>query len=517
MHTDPAQPDPGADFDAAQAHFLALINAELLRRESLAASTDPVATHGGAGEVSSAPPAALLDLTAALAALDLGILYPPPPVVDPITDPAADPALDRYPPAAPPPAPAPSVLQRLARHPRLAPLVRRLSGPRVLAALDHARRLPGGVNLRNLSFLFAHALLIRIPLVNRLYLGLRVLRQLPARVAALEPWLNEVTTIQRNLSQLVETQTNNALYGLALSTRRNDDHLLARLNALEHRLRVHTAAAAIPTPTQAVLSAPSPAPQLPAELYYQFEQRFRGDPALIEARLCANLGRFTLMRDAQHHPVVDLGCGRGEWLALLGRHGILARGVDSNAEMVAHCQAQGLTVEHADALAWLAAQPDRSLAGLTGFHIIEHLPFAVMLQLLADARRVVQPGGVVLFETPNPENFVVGTCNFYLDPTHLRPLPPALMAFLFEYYGFEHVSIERRHPADAAALEAATLPPPLGYHLHGALDYAVIGYAPAALPSAAATDPVTDSAPTDSASSNSAPTAIPSAAEAPCI
>jgi SAM-dependent methyltransferase len=144
--------------------------------------------------------------------------------------------------------------------------------------------------------------------------------------------------------------------------------------------------------------------------------------------------------------VADLGCGRGEWLELLGEWGVEATGVDLNAPNVAGMRARGLNVHHADALGWLRAQPEASFAAVTSFHVIEHLPFGVLLRLVQEARRVLMPGGRLIMETPNPENVIVATQTFWLDPTHVRPLPPALLEVVVIDAGLEIEALLRLNP-----------------------------------------------------------------------
>ena len=148
----------------------------------------------------------------------------------------------------------------------------------------------------------------------------------------------------------------------------------------------------------------------------------------------------------QSGPVGDLGCGRGEWLELLGEWGVPNQGVDLNAVNVEQMRARGLAVEEGDAVKWLQAAPEASFAAVTAFHLIEHLPFGVLLRLIQEARRVLQPGGRLIMETPNPENLAVATQTFWLDPTHLRPLPPALLELVVRHAGLEHEATLRLHP-----------------------------------------------------------------------
>jgi SAM-dependent methyltransferase len=195
--------------------------------------------------------------------------------------------------------------------------------------------------------------------------------------------------------------------------------------------------------TQATSAVAPVSPRFEA-LYFTFEQRFRGTREEIRERLRYYL---PLLRGSvvgkEGSPVLDIGCGRGEWLELLRDEKITARGIDINEAMIKECSKHDLDASVGDAIAQLKRLPDNSLGALTGFHIIEHVPLETLLELIEQAHRVVEPGGLVIFETPNPENIVVGACNFYVDPTHQRPLPPVMTQFLVESGGFDSVEIHR--------------------------------------------------------------------------
>ena len=171
--------------------------------------------------------------------------------------------------------------------------------------------------------------------------------------------------------------------------------------------------------------------------YRAFEDRFRGSRSLILARLGVYQPFLRPMADAFQTPkALDLGCGRGEWLEVLVNAGFDAAGVDLDEGMLAACQERGLKGQLGDALATLKALPSESLALVSAFHLVEHVPFEVVQGLVQEALRVLMPGGLLVLETPNSENLTVGTSGFYLDPSHMRPLPAALLAFVAEHTGF---------------------------------------------------------------------------------
>jgi SAM-dependent methyltransferase len=174
------------------------------------------------------------------------------------------------------------------------------------------------------------------------------------------------------------------------------------------------------------------------DFYRQFEDRFRSSRTEIKDRLRAYQPFLDTLKASQTSPcALDVGCGRGEWLELLTQSGFDAFGVDLDAGMLEACQALGLNAKLADGLETIKNLPDESLCLVSGFHVAEHIAFDDLLALIQQAYRVLVPGGLLVLETPNPENLSVGTSSFYLDPTHTKPIPHALLAFATQYGGFE--------------------------------------------------------------------------------
>ena len=214
--------------------------------------------------------------------------------------------------------------------------------------------------------------------------------------------------------------------------------------------------------------------RLSDSFYAAFEEHFRGSREEIMKRLEVYL---PILREANvKSGVLDIGCGRGEWLELLQQEGIEARGLDTNLVQVEACTKRGLAVAHADALTHLRTVPDNHLSAVTGFHVIEHLEFAELVALMDEILRVLRPGGLLLFETPNPENVSVTGHNFYVDPTHRSPLPIPMMKFLFESRGFSKTEVLRLHPSDTPRVEGDTdLVARFNDYFYGAMDYAIFG------------------------------------------
>jgi O-antigen chain-terminating methyltransferase len=213
-----------------------------------------------------------------------------------------------------------------------------------------------------------------------------------------------------------------------------------------------------------------------AEFYVAFEDQFRGGREDIKQRLHVYLPRIAHLAGDARACALDIGCGRGEWLELLAEQDIRVIGVDSNAAMVAACVARGQSAHCADAITYLRSLPAGSLALVTGFHIIEHIPFATQIALLDAALLALRPGGCLILETPNPENLRVGACSFYTDPTHLRPLLPDVAQFMARQRGYADTEILRLHPcpeSERLALEGATQQV-INDALFGARDFALI-------------------------------------------
>lgn len=207
-------------------------------------------------------------------------------------------------------------------------------------------------------------------------------------------------------------------------------------------------------------------------LYAAFEDQFRGDPKEIRERLKYYLPFF--QEAGKTTDILDLGCGSGDWLDLLRDEGLRARGVEINTVMLDACRARQLEVVEADMLAYLHGLPDSCLNVVTAFHLIEHVPFETMLELFEEIRRVLRPGGLVMLETPSPENLVVAACNFYSDPTHHKPVYPHTLTFVLKNLGFNDVRLQFLHPVEGSPFTGNDRLEPLHMWFYGPRDYAVI-------------------------------------------
>ncbi len=213
--------------------------------------------------------------------------------------------------------------------------------------------------------------------------------------------------------------------------------------------------------------------------YLTLEDTFRGTPEEIAERAKEHLPFLDACGAGKEAtPVLDLGCGRGEWLQLLKKEGKTAFGVELNPFMAEEAEKRGVQVHRQDAIAYLETLEENSLGAITAFHLIEHLPFEKWFQLFDESLRVLQKGGLFLLETPNPETLTVGASSFYLDPTHQRPVPPSLLHLFAENRGFSSVSVLPLHPVPSqhALQEETAITERLNGILFGEQDYALLAY-----------------------------------------
>jgi SAM-dependent methyltransferase len=216
-----------------------------------------------------------------------------------------------------------------------------------------------------------------------------------------------------------------------------------------------------PAVTASLTAAAAFTPSLDAYKYVGFEDHFRGSQEVIRARLESYLPYFDGASD-----VLDVGCGRGEFLDLLRARGISARGLDLNPEMVEVCRSRGLDVTLTDAASYLERLPDGSLGGLFAAQVVEHLEPAYLLRMLELAHHALRPGATMVLETLNPACWVAFFESFIRDITHVRPLHPETLQYLVLASGFHSARIEFRSPVPArdrlqpsplpAGLDAAT-------------------------------------------------------------
>jgi len=214
---------------------------------------------------------------------------------------------------------------------------------------------------------------------------------------------------------------------------------------------------------------PEPAPEMPFD-YGRFAERFRGSEDYVKKNI-----QFYLPRFQGRGPVLDIGCGRGEFLEMMRDAGTEARGVDLSEESVTRCRQKGLDAEQADLFAYLRDRPDRSLGGIFCAQVIEHLPPASLPEMIRLASEKLSRDGLLALETPNPECLAIFASHFYLDPTHTRPVPHPLVSFYMEEFGLGQIEVQRLSPAVESMPALASLPEDFRNAFFGGLDYAISG------------------------------------------
>ena len=223
---------------------------------------------------------------------------------------------------------------------------------------------------------------------------------------------------------------------------------------------LETRAAGAAPAAAAVSASPEPATPRTSSLdsykYVGFEDQFRGAPQEIRLRQQSYLPLFAGASD-----VVDVGCGRGEFLDLLREQGITARGVDLNDEMAAICRARGLDATAGGALEYLLAQPDGSIGGLFAAQVVEHLQPDYLIRLLDAAFHKLRPGSKIVLETINAACWYAFFSSYIRDITHVRPLHPETLQYLLVASGFQRTEIRYAAPfPDEAKLQPIRLDGP---------------------------------------------------------
>jgi O-antigen chain-terminating methyltransferase len=246
--------------------------------------------------------------------------------------------------------------------------------------------------------------------------------------------------------------------------------IFSELRTIRQRAQVSAAGrapAAVPAPAGPSVTA-SPAP--PAFDYGRFAERFRGSQDYVKRGQRIYQPYFAGCRG-----VLDIGCGRGEFLETMREAGVPARGIDLDEESVATCRHKGLEAELADLYAHLADLPEASLDGIFCAQVVEHLAPERLPEMIKLCASRLARNGVIVIETPDPECLAIFATHFFLDPTHTRPVPRALLAFYLEEFGVGNLQVHRLSPAVESSPALASLPEDFRDAFFGGLDYAIVG------------------------------------------
>jgi O-antigen chain-terminating methyltransferase len=283
---------------------------------------------------------------------------------------------------------------------------------------------------------------------------------------------NQINQHARSLTELVQERINQFSQRL--------QHVRAQLGAQETRLASWLKETRRQEPGADEQQPVDSGPQIRLfsdALYSSFEDAFRGRRTEIKERLRIYLP--ILKTAGISADILDLGCGRGEWLELLKEEGMEARGVEINSVTIDNCRRRGLEVIDEDALTYLLSLAPNSLNAVTCFQLIEHLDFEIVIKLVDQMLTVLRPGGLIIMETPDPENVLVGSHNFYLDPSHRHPIPSELMQFLLESRGASRVEVMKLNPDESHKLEGeGELIERFNHYFYGPMDYGVVGWKP---------------------------------------
>ena len=298
--------------------------------------------------------------------------------------------------------------------------------------------------------------------------------RLESRVLLVDQTTEHIRQRQAAELQAVETQLQKRIDDLIERLQRFKMDVAQQDNKLSRLLESGSQVSAVDQQPQPAVSERD---HLLDSLYFSLEDVLRGTPEQIKEQVKVYLP--FLQQAGIDSEILDVGCGRGEWLEVLREAGYHARGIDTNRILVQRCRDLSLDVTEAEALGYLRSLPDGSLSAVTAFHFAEHLPLEALVEFLDEVGRTLNPGGLMILETPNPENLLVGSCNFYLDPTHKNPIPIPTMKLLLEARGFRCEEVLKLHAVESAKIEVKDqLTSHLNHFLYGPMNYAVIARKP---------------------------------------
>jgi O-antigen chain-terminating methyltransferase len=191
-----------------------------------------------------------------------------------------------------------------------------------------------------------------------------------------------------------------------------------------------------------------------SNLFYEKHQNnFRGSRNEILLRLSIYKQFTDYFLRNKKTKIIDLGCGRGEWLELTKLWGFMSYGYDIDEGSLNSCNNYGLLAYNKDIFEALKDYKNDSVDIITCFHVLEHLEFDKIKIFFAECYRILKNDGLLIVETPNPENILVMTETFWLDPTHIKPIPAGLLTFLAKYFGFDFFSILRLNSTNKLSIE----------------------------------------------------------------
>jgi O-antigen chain-terminating methyltransferase len=292
---------------------------------------------------------------------------------------------------------------------------------------------------------------------------------------------HRVTMIEANFREIVQAQHRDYLGALDRANVDIQKRLWADLEKVRENyermihaelrlIRLRAGSALAPQTQASAETTATPAAPSSALDYSRFAERFRGTDEQIRRNM-----EFYRPFFAARENVLDIGCGRGEFLEVMREAAVPARGIDLSPESIAQCRDKGLQAEVADMFPYLAAQPDGEFDGIFSSQVVEHLPPDRIPEMIRLSGAKLRRGGILAIETPNPECLAIFATYFYLDPTHTRPMPHQYLQFCMEEAGFTGIEVHKLSPAIDTMPELASLPADFRERFFGGLDYAIIG------------------------------------------